>query len=65
MLTWTALLASVVSLGLLSARIILHRKLLFMAAGIAVYYGILYGLAVFRPDEGFTAGKALLSLIHI
>ena len=65
MLTWTALIGSVVALCWLSARIVLHRKLLFMAAGIAIYYAILYGLAVFRPDEGFTAGKALYVLVEI
>ena len=64
-LTWMALIASVVSLCRLSARIVFHRKLLFMGVGIAVYYGILYGLAVFRPDEGFTANKALYVLVEI
>lgn len=65
MLSWTALFASVVSLCSLSARIIFHRKPLFMVVGIAVYYGILYSMAVFRPDEGFTAGKALYVLVEI
>ena len=64
-LSWMALIASGVSLCRLSARIVFHRKLLFMVAGIAVYYGILYALAVFRPDEGFTANKALYVLVEI
>ena len=58
-LTWTTLLSSVVWQGRLSARIIFHRRLLFMIVGIAVYYAILYALSVFRPDEGFSTGKAL------
>ena len=65
MLTWGTLLASTATLCRLSGRIVFHHKLLFMAAGVTVYYGILYALAVFRPDEGFTAGRALYVLVEI
>ena len=65
MLTWGTLLASAAALCRLSGRIVFHRKLLFMAVGVAVYYGILYALAVFRPDEGFTVGRALYILVEI
>ena len=64
-LTWTTLLSSVIWQGRLSARIIFHRRLLFMVVGIAVYYAILYALAVLRPDEGFSTGKALYVLVEI
>ena len=65
MLTWGTLLTSTATLCRLSGRIVFHHKLLFMAAGVTVYYGILYALAVFRPDEGFTAGRALYVLVEI
>ena len=58
MLTWTTLFASLVAQCRLSAQIVFHRKLLLMVLGIAAYYGVLYALAVFRPDEGFSAGQA-------
>ena len=64
-LTWTTLLASVIWQGRLSARIIFHRRLPFMVVGIAVYYAILYALAVLRPDEGFSTGKTLYVLVEI
>jgi ABC-type Na+ efflux pump permease subunit len=65
MLTWGALLSSLWSQCWLSARIVFHRKLLFMALGIAVYYGILYALAIYRPDEGFGVEQALYVLVEI
>ncbi|MDA0747324.1 MAG: ABC transporter permease subunit, partial [bacterium] len=43
----------------------LHQKIFFLVAGILVYYGILYGLAVFRPGEGFSASSAMLVLIEV
>ncbi|MDP6700734.1 MAG: hypothetical protein QGH25_13875, partial [Candidatus Latescibacteria bacterium] len=65
MLTWGTLLASAAALCRLSGRIVFHRKLLFMVGGVLCYYGILYGLAVFRPGEGFGAGQALHVLVEI
>ena len=65
MLTWTTLFASLVTQCRLSAQIVFHRKLLLMVLGIAAYYGVLYALAVFRPDEGFSAGQAPYVLVEI
>ena len=65
MLTWGDLLASFWALCRLSARIVLHRKLPFMGLGILVYYGILYALALGRPDEGFGVAQALYVLVEI
>ena len=65
MLTWRELLQSTWALFRLSFRIMFHRKLLFMGAGVVVYYGILYALAVFRPGEGFSAEQALHVLVEI
>ena len=65
MLSWWALGGSLVRLGWLSFRIAFHRKLLLMGLGVALYYGALYGLAVFRPDEGFGLQRALYVLVEI
>jgi ABC-type transport system involved in multi-copper enzyme maturation permease subunit len=65
MLSWSVLLLSFLSACWLSARIVFHRKLLFMALGIAVYYAILYAMALFRPGEGFGSGQALYVLVEI
>ncbi len=64
MLTWKELTLSAWRLYRLSFRLVFHRKLLFMGAGILAYYGILYALAVFRPGEGFSAIQALHILVE-
>lgn len=65
MLSWGALFGSYARLVYYSARVALHRKLPFMAAGVACYYAALYALAVFRPSEGFAPGQALYVLVDI
>jgi len=57
--------ASATALLRLSARIALHRKLRVILLGIPAYYGVLYALAVFRPDEGFGVAQALHVLVEI
>jgi ABC-type transport system involved in multi-copper enzyme maturation permease subunit len=65
MLTWRDLLSSAIRLYRLSFRLVFHKKLIFMTAGILVYYGILYTLAVVRPGEGFSVRQALHVLVEI
>ena len=65
MLSWRDMLMSISALVGLSFRIAFHRKILFMGAGIVAYFGILYALAVFRPDEGFGVQQALFVLVEI
>jgi ABC-type transport system involved in multi-copper enzyme maturation permease subunit len=65
MLTWRTLLATFLRTCWLSARIVLHRKLLFMALGVSAYYGGLYALAILRPGEGFGVGQALFILVDL
>ena len=64
MLSWGALIASLLRFLGLSARIVFHKKLLFMGAGISIYYAILYAVAVFRPGEGFSVEQALHVLVE-
>lgn len=64
MLTWKELMLSAWRLYQLSFRLVFHRKLLFLGAGILTYYGILYALAVFRPGEGISAIQALHILVE-
>jgi len=64
-LSWGELFASVWTFSCLSCRIVFHRKLFFMVGGVLCYYAVLYGLAVFRPGEGFSAGRALHVLVEI
>jgi len=65
MLSWRDLASSVWSLLALSARIVLRRKLLFMALGVAGYYAILYAVAVYEPNAGFSVDEALIVLVEI
>ena len=65
MLSWHELIASLWRLTLLSSHIIFHRKLLFMALGIVVYYSALYAFAIFRPSDGFSTEQALHVLVEI
>ena len=65
MLTWQDLIRSVGALVGLSFRIAFHRKILFMGAGVVAYFGILYAMAVFRPDEGFGVQEALFVLVEL
>ncbi|MDE2887100.1 MAG: hypothetical protein OXR72_02730 [Gemmatimonadota bacterium] len=65
MLNWRELLVTTWRLFRLSCRIIFHRKLIFMAMGILVYYAAMYAFAVWRPDEGFGVSKALHVLVEI
>jgi ABC-type transport system involved in multi-copper enzyme maturation permease subunit len=65
MLTWRRLLATFLRFCWLSGRIALHRKLMFMLVGTAVFYGGLYLLAVLRPGEGFSVAQALFVLVEL
>lgn len=65
MLSWREYLGSRLRLLALSLRIACHRKLAFMAGGVAAYYGILYAFATFRPGEGFGVVDALFVLVEI
>ncbi len=64
MLTWRALFATQLRFLYLSMQIIFHRKLIFMGVGIVVYYGILYAIAIVRPNEGFSVEQALHILVE-
>lgn len=64
MLNWRTLFATGLRFLSLSANIIFHRKLLFMGAGIVLYYGILYAVAILRPNEGFSVEQALHILVE-
>lgn len=64
MLTWRVLIATLWRFMYLSAKIVFHRKLWFMAGGIGAFYGILYVVAVLRPDEGFSVEQALHVLVE-
>ena len=65
MLNWRELLLTTWRLFRLSCRIIFHRKLMFMAIGVLVYYGAMYAFAVWRPNEGFGVSRALNVLVEI
>lgn len=64
MLTWRAVFQTLFRFFYLSAQIVFHRKIVFMCLGIAIYYGLLYSLAVWRPSDGFSVGQALHILIE-
>ena len=64
MLTWRELITTLFRFLKLSSAIIFHRKLVFMFFGIAIYYGILYAVAIFRPNEGFSVEQALHILVE-
>lgn len=64
MLTWRAVCETLIRFFYLSARIVLHKKVMFMCLGIVTYYGILYALAVLRPNDGFSVEQALHILIE-
>ncbi len=64
-LPWRELIGSLASMFRLSGRVIFRRKLLFMFAGIAVYYAILYAFAVYQPNSGFGVEDALLILVEL
>ena len=65
MLNWRELLLTTWRLYRLSCRIIFHRKLMFMAIGVLVYYAAMYAFAVWRPSEGFGVSRALNVLVEI
>lgn len=64
MLTWKDFFSTLLRFLKLSASIIFYRKLVFMAGGVALYYGILYAVAIFRPNEGFSVEQALHVLVE-
>jgi len=65
MLSWLELVGSYARLAWLSARIVLHRKLVFMTLAAVAYYAGQYAFAVLRPGEGFGVGEALYVLVEV
>jgi hypothetical protein len=65
LLSWGELLRSLAALLRLSSRVIFRRKLLFMTAGILVYYAALYAFAVYDPGSGFSVEEALFVLVEL
>lgn len=65
MLPWREVIGSLASMFRLSGRVIFRRKLLFMTAGILVYYAILYAFAVYQPGSGFSVDEALFVLVEL
>ncbi len=65
MLTWRQVAATFWRLCWLSARVALHRKVVFMVLGIVAAYAILYLFAVLRPGEGFGVEQALFVLVEV
>jgi ABC-type transport system involved in multi-copper enzyme maturation permease subunit len=64
MLSWGTIVLTFLRHFYLSGKILFHRKLWFMGAGIIIYYGILYALSVFRPGDGFSSEEALRVLVE-
>ncbi len=65
MLAWREVIGSLALNFRLSGRVIFRRKLLFMTAGILVYYAILYAFAVYQPGSGFSVDRALFVLVEL
>ena len=66
-LAWSQLLRSMFLMFRLSGRVVFRRKILFMAAGILAYYGIIYAVAVYQPNEmaGLDVQGALFMLVEL
>ena len=64
-LPWREVIGSLAAMFRLSGRVIFRRKLLFMTAGIAAYYAILYAFAVYQPNSGFGVEDALFVLVEL
>ena len=65
MLTWGDMVRSSWALFRRSFRIVMRRKLWFMAGGVLAYYAILYAFAVYEPDSGFSVDAALFVLVEL
>ena len=64
-LSWAQVLGSGARLVRLSFHVTFQRKLLFMLAGIAAYYAIIYAVIVFEPNPGFGVEEALIMFVEM
>ena len=66
-LAWSELVRSTLLMFRLSGRVVFRRKILFMATGILAYYGILYAVAVYEPNEmaGLDVQGALFMFVEL
>ena len=64
-LTYKDLLVSVTQMVGLSLKIVFHRKLTFGVLGVLGYYGVLYAILTFLPNDGFSVEDALNVLVQV